>query len=61
MHINKAASIISNMIAILESRMPLDERPNMVKELILGDSALNIIEVLATRTRLSIISRYKGV
>ena len=31
---------IINRIAILESRMPLDELQNMVRELILRDSAL---------------------
>jgi hypothetical protein len=37
-------------IAIVESRMPLDKRPNMVQELILSDNALHkyITEVAAT-------------
>jgi hypothetical protein len=40
-------------IPILESRMPLDERPNMVQELIRSDSALHkyTTEEVATRTR----------
>ena len=37
---NKAASIISYMIAILESRLPLDKRPNMVQEIIRRDYAM---------------------
>jgi hypothetical protein len=40
-------------ITILESRMPLDELPSMVQELIRSDNALHkyTIEEVATRTR----------
>ena len=43
---------MSKTIAIVESRMPLDKRPNMVQELIRRDNALRkyIAEVPTSKT-----------